>query len=559
MLTPGFDRKYQHRIGWWAQGLRVRTTTGAAGVPHAVAAVRNVFGKDQLFDTQALNIEAEGARDAIDVLTLALWIFAGVAALAGLVAIGIVVTRDVAFVDLNQATLRALGFTRRQRIAARAPRALLVAGGGALLALLGAIGASPWFPVGVARRADPDPGLHADWTVLAIGIPLLVLLVLAIAFVAALRATRGASFDRAARLSTEIDGRRARRGHRSAPGGDERLANGLPVGRWRHGGARAIRVRGSRRGCRGRRGGHRVRIESRTSRRDASARRLELGRQGRGAHARPVPRPRRSRTRAHEGRRSDRRGVLREHPDRRSSGDRVGLRTREGGHRSRDRGRTRAPRTGRDRARVGDAEGPAQAHRRHGRGDGPEGQPSLRDRRPARAALDRRSATVGRRRVVHERRVRPDPRPERREPDALPRRAARARCRRCRVRASPLAHLSVLPRRRSGSAGRGRPPAPGRLASDRVGRAARRPRVDRRRACAGDRGAASPARAGAVQDRRFRPAAGAGDGRVARDGVGGGGSARRHPDRHRGRKDGLAPGRRQPRCRERGDDSLWSP
>jgi len=240
VLTPGFDRKYRHRIGVWAEGLRVRTTTGAAGVPRAVAAARNVLGDDQLFDTQALNIEAEGARNAIDVLTLALWIFAGVAAVAGFVAIGTVLSRDVAQVDLDQATLRALGFTRHQRIAARAPRALLVASGGALIAGLGAVAASPWFPVGVARRADPDPGLHADWTVLGLGIPFVLALVLTIAFVAARRATRGAAFESAPR----VHGRTSRVAALAAGAGMRpSVTNGLRMATQSSGGETAVPVR----------------------------------------------------------------------------------------------------------------------------------------------------------------------------------------------------------------------------------------------------------------------------------------------------------------------------
>jgi len=46
------------------------------------------------------------------------------------------------------------------------------------------------YPFGVARRADPDVGVHADWTVLAIGAATLAAVVLAVALIAALRSTR---------------------------------------------------------------------------------------------------------------------------------------------------------------------------------------------------------------------------------------------------------------------------------------------------------------------------------------------------------------------------------
>lgn len=196
LLTPAFADKYQGRIGLWTNVLRVKAVAGTTDVPRVIAAARKLWGDAETFEVQPLGIETEGAHSAIDVLTSALWIFAGVAALAGAVAIGIVLTRDVARGSVDQSTLRGLGVTRGQRGVASSARALVVAGGGALLAGAGAVAASPLLPLGVARRADPDVGLHADWLVLAIGVTLIAVVVLVVAFVAAWRATRVLSPDR---------------------------------------------------------------------------------------------------------------------------------------------------------------------------------------------------------------------------------------------------------------------------------------------------------------------------------------------------------------------------
>ncbi len=59
-----------------------------------------------------------------------------------------------------------------------------------MLAVVGAILASPLLPLGLARRADPDVGTHADWMVLAIGIAFVLVTLGVISFVAAWRATR---------------------------------------------------------------------------------------------------------------------------------------------------------------------------------------------------------------------------------------------------------------------------------------------------------------------------------------------------------------------------------
>ena len=76
---------------------------------------------------------------------------------------------------------------------------MLIAIGGAVLAGLAAILASPLLPVGLARKADPDVGLHADWLVLAAGIALVAVVVLTITFLAAWRTTRTSSPEIVAR------------------------------------------------------------------------------------------------------------------------------------------------------------------------------------------------------------------------------------------------------------------------------------------------------------------------------------------------------------------------
>ena len=199
VLTPAFLPKYQGRIGAFTDVLRVRTTGSPGSAARVGTVARQIFGQAPVFGSQALGTETEGARSAIDVLTLALWIVAGVTALAGFVAMGIVLSRDVASANLDQPTLRSLGLTRRERIAANGPRALLVVGGGTLLAGIGAVVLSPLFPIGLARRAEPDPGFHVDWVVLLLGLALVGIVVLGIALLAAVRATGAGEKERAPR------------------------------------------------------------------------------------------------------------------------------------------------------------------------------------------------------------------------------------------------------------------------------------------------------------------------------------------------------------------------
>src|SRR5262249_52782302 len=117
LLSPAFHRKYGTDIGTF-QGdiLRVRTRR-AADLPAVSAAAQRIFGTSPDYGLQSLAIESEGARNAIDVLTVALYVFAAVAAVAGFVAIGIVLNREVSISAADEPTLQALGTSRRQRVA----------------------------------------------------------------------------------------------------------------------------------------------------------------------------------------------------------------------------------------------------------------------------------------------------------------------------------------------------------------------------------------------------------------------------------------------------------
>ena len=116
--TPAFNRYYANRIGSYGSVFRIRTRHGAADVDRVAASARRIFAAAAVLQRAARSRSRTTARqNAIDVLTAALWVFAGVAALAGGVAIGIVLTREISPRRVDQTTLRSLGLTRRQRAA----------------------------------------------------------------------------------------------------------------------------------------------------------------------------------------------------------------------------------------------------------------------------------------------------------------------------------------------------------------------------------------------------------------------------------------------------------
>jgi hypothetical protein len=186
-LSRAFAPAYSGRIGVFGSYLRVRTRK-PADASSAIAAARRVFG-GSLLDAQSLATETEGPRDAIHLLTRTLWILGGIVAIAGAFVIGIVMSREISLQSADYEAARAIGLTRAQRVLASTSFAAVVAGGGMLLAVIGAVLLSPIFPIGVARRAEPSLGVDVDCATLSLGVLAVGIAVLGIGLGIALRAT----------------------------------------------------------------------------------------------------------------------------------------------------------------------------------------------------------------------------------------------------------------------------------------------------------------------------------------------------------------------------------
>jgi ABC-type lipoprotein release transport system permease subunit len=188
VLTPAFNRLATGRMGVYADVLRVRTDS-SGDVPRVLAAAERVFGPS-LFSATDLAGENDGATDAINVLSLALWIFAGVTALAGAVTIAILLTREIAQTGASPAALQSLGMTRAARTAVGVFIAIAIAVLGVSMAVVLALALAPLFPIGTARLADPSVGFHIDFAVIGVGVLVLAAFVLAVGAGAARRAGR---------------------------------------------------------------------------------------------------------------------------------------------------------------------------------------------------------------------------------------------------------------------------------------------------------------------------------------------------------------------------------
>ena len=164
----------------------VRLRRGAAGLPRfqARAQALGAVAVDDL-DTEATAIDA-----SIHPRVVGWWILAGLAALAGIAVVAQALARQAAIEAGPNATLSALGASRRQLVALAMTTTLIIVAGGAAGGVALACLLSPLTPVGEARLADPSPGFTFDALALLPGALTAVVVVLAVGLWPAIRASR---------------------------------------------------------------------------------------------------------------------------------------------------------------------------------------------------------------------------------------------------------------------------------------------------------------------------------------------------------------------------------
>ena len=195
LLSPAFVEAHGDQVATYPGGVTVRLRNGAAGVAATSTAVRELFAGNpatQLELTPASEVDTK-IDSSIDVIVTALALTSLVAAIAGIVAMTQALGRHLAPSTMEGRPLSALGMVRRERVLAQVVMVLPAAVGGALLAVVIAVAASPIMPVGVARRAEPDPGIAIDGWVLGLGFVGIVLVVTALAAVVATTTGRRAT------------------------------------------------------------------------------------------------------------------------------------------------------------------------------------------------------------------------------------------------------------------------------------------------------------------------------------------------------------------------------
>ena len=156
-------------------------------------------------DTRIVPAAARSQADpTVSAISTALYVFAAVAALAGAVAVAQAIGRGLQPALADVPTLEALGVPRAGRWAGLVLPQLAALAVGALGGVVVAVAASPLMPVGLARRAEPQPGLDVDGAALGLGFAASLLLLCLIALAVTASSARSVRAGTAAQRPSRV-------------------------------------------------------------------------------------------------------------------------------------------------------------------------------------------------------------------------------------------------------------------------------------------------------------------------------------------------------------------
>jgi FtsX-like permease family len=140
-------------------------------------------------------VQTAGIQRSIRFESQALWALCALIALAALAILGQSLARQTYLDSAELPTLRALGMSRVQLFALGILRAGIIGVAAACMVVPTAILLSPLTPIGLARIAEPNPGLAVDGFALVLGVVAVLFLTILAAAVPAWTATRTATMD----------------------------------------------------------------------------------------------------------------------------------------------------------------------------------------------------------------------------------------------------------------------------------------------------------------------------------------------------------------------------
>ena len=199
LFSPAFVRQYvDGRYPWLAisdyAGVRLRPGASLASFTRAARSLARQYPATRgTVDVVSLADATTVVQRAIRPEVVALAAFAALAGLIGLVILAQLLGRQVSLDAADYPILRALGASRGTLAATSLLRVGAVTLGGGLLGVSLAIAASPLMPIGLARLAEPDPGVEVNLAILGAGLAVAALAPLLLVLPAAWRAASPAA------------------------------------------------------------------------------------------------------------------------------------------------------------------------------------------------------------------------------------------------------------------------------------------------------------------------------------------------------------------------------
>ncbi len=186
IFTPAVTRQFEDCCAYLSASSLV-LDHGGSDVVAVEAEIQQVLPANlpHLFTTSATS--AAKAERAIKPLSVALAVFGCIAGLATLLIAAQVIGRQLRLAVNDIGALRALGATPAMTSMDGLVGVLGAVVVGSVLAFAVAVGLSPLSPLGPVRRVVPSPGVDVDWTVLGLGMLVLIIALAVVAVVGAIR------------------------------------------------------------------------------------------------------------------------------------------------------------------------------------------------------------------------------------------------------------------------------------------------------------------------------------------------------------------------------------
>jgi ABC-type lipoprotein release transport system permease subunit len=202
-MSRGFYETYRQRVGLWFPLTAIRLKRGDADLEAFRAGIERLAGGKQ-FAFYPYRSYTTKLESSVDLQTQALLVLAVLGGLAVLVLAGQALARQAALESSEHPVLLSLGMTHRQLFALGMMRVAPVSLAAGALAFGTAVSLSPLAPIGVARWAEPDPGLALDAPLVGGGAAATTALVMLAAVVPAWRASRTRPHDTRRRSSAAV-------------------------------------------------------------------------------------------------------------------------------------------------------------------------------------------------------------------------------------------------------------------------------------------------------------------------------------------------------------------